>query len=266
MICEKEYLCWPRVKSMPGPKHTANEQVIGYSSWIEDVRKKIDKFHGEKGPVVIHGTTGTEKYSVVKEIQDQEEKLVNDPLVIVFDEVGAIFSTLQSGERPFIDNKAIPGQINLLEMLASRPVVLRDIEKADHYIQYILSCILKDKPWEQPDNNLYRLYILVDDRNQLQTDLKNILQFFELSVQLPALNQRQEDIPYLINYYLEKYNQQYKKQKEISETAINKLIDYNWPGNIQELEKRIEWLVRNVNGEKIMPGNIDLGHTGQMGR
>lgn len=60
-------------------------------------------------------------------------------------------------------------------------------------------------------------------------------------IDIPALRDRREDIPELVNFYLEKYRRLHKRGPIIfSETILNRLAEYPWPGNLRELEKTIE--------------------------
>ncbi len=59
-------------------------------------------------------------------------------------------------------------------------------------------------------------------------------------VRVPALRERREDIPVLINHFIDKFNKKYKIDKKIDPSLIDKLVNYNWPGNIRELKNIIE--------------------------
>lgn len=69
--------------------------------------------------------------------------------------------------------------------------------------------------------------------------------FFRLNVipiNIPPLRDRPEDVPELIQFFLEKLNKKYKKIISIKEETINILQSYSWPGNVRELENLIEYL------------------------
>jgi transcriptional regulator with PAS, ATPase and Fis domain len=73
-----------------------------------------------------------------------------------------------------------------------------------------------------------------------------------LNIILPNLNQRKSDIPLLVDFFIKKYKYKFGKEiKRISEESINLLQDYDWPGNIRQLENVIERLVISVEGEYI---------------
>ncbi len=83
--------------------------------------------------------------------------------------------------------------------------------------------------------------------------------FYRLNVipiNIPALRERKEDLPFLINMFLENINDKYETKKYFSENAIKLLIEYDFPGNIRELQNMIERLVINTIGDKIGSTNI----------
>lgn len=85
-----------------------------------------------------------------------------------------------------------------------------------------------------------KLHELIN-KGQFRQDL-----FYRLNVipiRIPSLAERKEDIPPLINYYLAKSNQRYKKKKTLSPEALDIMLRYDWPGNIRELINLIERMV-----------------------
>lgn len=82
-----------------------------------------------------------------------------------------------------------------------------------------------------------------------------------IPIHIPALRERREDIPLLIDYFIEKYCEQMGKQKMgISKQALEKMISYDWKGNIRELQNIIERCVILSSGneinEEILPFDI----------
>jgi two-component system response regulator HydG len=79
--------------------------------------------------------------------------------------------------------------------------------------------------------------------------------FYRLSVvpiHLPPLRDRKDDIPLLIDHFLRKYNKRSKKNIEgIDPKAVRPLMEYDWPGNIRELENTIERAVVLVRNDRI---------------
>jgi formate hydrogenlyase transcriptional activator len=79
--------------------------------------------------------------------------------------------------------------------------------------------------------------------------------FYRLNVYpitIPSLRNRKEDIPLLVDHFIKKYSIEFNKQIEnISKADLNRLIEYNWPGNIRELINLIERSIIISNGETL---------------
>jgi two-component system response regulator PilR (NtrC family) len=77
-----------------------------------------------------------------------------------------------------------------------------------------------------------------------------------ITVQLPALRERREDIPLLVQHFLEKYGvENQRRQLEITPEALDLLLEYDWPGNVRELENVIERAVVLSSAQRI---DVDL--------
>src|SRR5687768_14802562 len=75
-----------------------------------------------------------------------------------------------------------------------------------------------------------------------------------ISIHLPALRERRDDIPLLVQHFLEKYSEENdRKNVEIAPEALDLLMEYDWPGNVRELENVIERAVVLCTGTRIGP-------------
>ena len=78
-----------------------------------------------------------------------------------------------------------------------------------------------------------------------------------ISIDLPPLRERREDIPLLISYFLARHGARCKRRlQDISEAARQRLLQYDWPGNIRELENAIERAVVLGSGDTILPEDL----------
>lgn len=77
-----------------------------------------------------------------------------------------------------------------------------------------------------------------------------------VTITIPALRERKEDIPLLIKHFMSKYNSHSGMSKEISSAAIKELCEYKWPGNVRELENMIEMLSITTKGNLIDIENL----------
>jgi DNA-binding NtrC family response regulator len=77
---------------------------------------------------------------------------------------------------------------------------------------------------------------------------------------LPALRQRAEDIPLLVNYYVENFNAEFKKRvSHVAVDAMSRLNNYPWPGNIRELRNAVERAMLMADGNELMLEHFPLG-------
>ena len=102
------------------------------------------------------------------------------------------------------------------------------------------------------------LYDMVAD-GDFREDLLYRINTIELIV--PPLRNRVDDIPVLINYFIDKYTKEYNKTGlEIHDKTIDVMCRYNWPGNIRELEHAVERMVIMTEGQCIMPDDFKLSN------
>jgi len=85
-------------------------------------------------------------------------------------------------------------------------------------------------------------------RGEFREDLYYRLNVVEIRV--PALRQRREEIPSLIEHFLQSFNAQYSKDKQLAPATIERLISHSWPGNVRELENAVRRMVVLTDGEQ----------------
>jgi len=77
-----------------------------------------------------------------------------------------------------------------------------------------------------------------------------------ISVKLPGLNERQDDIELMVDYFLEKYSYLKDNNIAVSNETLDVLKCYNWPGNVRELENSILYAIINTDTYVINPENL----------
>jgi two-component system, NtrC family, response regulator AtoC len=78
-----------------------------------------------------------------------------------------------------------------------------------------------------------------------------------IPVMLPPLRQRRDDIPLLLQHYMEKYSAEFHKDfRRVSEEALRLLLDYPWPGNVRELRNLVERIMILESGETVLPEHL----------
>jgi DNA-binding NtrC family response regulator len=75
-----------------------------------------------------------------------------------------------------------------------------------------------------------------------------------MPVLLPAVRERRGDIPLLVNYYVDRYNREFRKRvRGVSPEALALLEQYRWPGNVRELRNAIERAMLLIEGDRLEP-------------
>jgi DNA-binding NtrC family response regulator len=93
--------------------------------------------------------------------------------------------------------------------------------------------------------------------SQFRQDL--LFRLNTITIHLPPLRERPEDVSLLANFFLERHNQKYRKMIEgFTEGALKTLKNYEWPGNIRELDHCIERSVLLARGKQIQPEQLGL--------
>jgi two-component system response regulator AtoC len=79
-------------------------------------------------------------------------------------------------------------------------------------------------------------------------------------IKLPALRQRPNDIPRLVNFYVDLYNAEFRKRiRQVLPSAMEKLKAYSWPGNVRELRNSVERAMLLADGDELTAENFAIG-------
>ncbi len=226
--------------------------IIGESSAIRHIFEMIKRVSPSRSTVLITGESGTGKELIARAIHQNSVRR-EQPFVAV--SCGAIPENLLESELFGYMKGAFTGAVSnkmgLFELADHGTLFLDEIGELPLLIQVKLLRVLQEKQFKRVGGTKD---ISVDVRIVAATnrDLERMVEeqtfrgdlYYRLNVipiHIPPLRERNEDIPLLARYFLEKYNHEIGKHfTHISDEAIVKLMSYDWPGNIRELENMIE--------------------------
>ncbi len=244
--------------------------IIGESQAIRSVIKNIIKIAPTDATVLILGETGTGKEFLAKTVHFQSKRS-KGPFVVV--NCAAIPETLIEVELFGSEKGAFTGAVKRkgrFESAHNGTIFLDEIGELPMNIQPKLLRVIQEKTIEPlgssksikvdvriiaaTNRELYHEVLLGNFREDLYWRLNVI------TIQMPPLRKRPEDIPYLIDHFLNKYNKQYHKSLTIDDEVMDILYRYQFPGNVRELENLIERLVimveESIIKKKHLPGYI----------
>ena len=240
-------------------------QIIGNSEAMSKVFNTIDKVARTDANILIYGENGTGKELVARAIHRQSIRY-NEPFVAV--DLGSLPETLFESELfgykkgAFTDAKEDkPGRI---EMADKGTLFLDEISNISATQQARLLRVLQTRKLTRLGSNKDIPFDirLISATNVALDDLVNEMKFRKdlmyrintIEIHLPALRDRTEDIPLLLDHFLNQYARKYKKEiYKVSDAAMKRLVKYHWPGNVRELQHAIERAVIMSNQPVLQP-------------
>ncbi len=241
------------------------EELIGSSSAMQQVYKSIGRIAASDATVLIRGESGTGKEVVARAIfmnSDRRDK----PFVAINCAAipeGLLESELFGHEKgAFTD--AVSQHKGKFEQAADGTIFLDEIGDMALSLQSKVLRVLQDKSFERVGGKQMltsEARVLAATNQDLEMLVKN-KQFREdlyyrlnvMTITLPPLRERKDDLEDLIDHFVKKYCKKYDKViAGISPQAIKMLKSYDWPGNVRELENAVARAVIIANSPLILP-------------
>jgi two-component system nitrogen regulation response regulator GlnG len=242
--------------------------IIGRTEAMQNIFKLIGQLATSDATVLITGESGTGKELVARAIYHHSQRNAQPYLAI---NCAAIPENLLESELFGHEKGAFTGaiaqRIGKFEQCHRGTIFLDEIGDMSLSTQTRILRVLQSGQFERVGGNQT---VQVDVRiiaatnksleqaaasKQFREDL-----FYRLNVvrlHLPLLRERREDIPLLVDYFLNKYSRLQKLPvKSIASEAIQALEQYAWPGNVRELENVIQRALVIAKGEVILPGDL----------
>lgn len=248
------------------------DSFIGKSKSIQDVFKIIKRVAPTNASILVNGETGTGKELVAQAIHKQSDRR-NEKFVAV--NCASIPEGLLESELFGHKKGAFTGadrdRAGLFYEADHGTLFLDEIGDMPMTLQSKLLRVIQEGKVRPIGSNQE---ITVDVRIITATH-KNLIQligdekfredlFFRLNVvtiQLPTLRERSDDIPLLCDFFIKKYSKVYKSSvKRLTQEALAKLMNYDWPGNVRELENTIERAVIMCQHPALQESDLMLAH------
>lgn len=248
-----------------------DQEFLGNSDAIQQVRNLIQKVAATEVTVLITGENGTGKEMVAREIYRQSH-LAGKPYITV--NCAAISENLIESE--FFGHEkgsfthALKRHIGRFELAHNGTILLDEIAEISPHLQSKLLRVLQEKEFERVGGT-QTIKVNVRVLASTNRDLKQLVKdgtfredlYYRLNVfpiDIPPLRERKSDILLLANFFLNRYTNKHKIQlKGFSTESQQLLLNHRWPGNVRELQNVVERAVILSNGIPfILPNALNL--------
>jgi two-component system response regulator AtoC len=247
----------PENKATAGNGRSAAEfppdlTVFGESAAMAQIRQKVEKISGADVPVLIQGESGTGKEVIARMIHRRSGR-GSGPFVKV--NCAAIPGTLLESELFGYERGSFTGAVTSkpgrVELANGGTLFLDEIAEMDLGLQAKLLQLLQDGQFWRiggRENIVVNVRIVCATNRDLDVEIAAgrfrqdlFYRINVVTVQLPPLRERSEDIQSLVRYFVDQHSRKYGSEAQApSEYALRLLQKHHWPGNIRELSNLME--------------------------
>ena len=245
-------------------------EIVGNSPQMQEVYKLIGSISTTPNhtSVLVLGESGTGKELVARAVHANSDN-ASEPFIPI--NCTALPEPLLESELFGHEKGSFTGagdrKVGKFEIAGRGTIFLDEIGTVSPLLQQKLLRVLQEREFERVGSNsplqVHARFIAATNQDLVSgVKSKSFREdlFFRLNVavvHLPPLRERREDIPLLARHFLLKYNDQLKRSiTGFSREALHMLQDYDYPGNVRELENLIERSVMLTKGERILPDSL----------
>jgi two-component system response regulator AtoC len=246
-------------------------RMVGESKAMVDIRALLEKIAATPAStVLLTGESGTGKDLAAKVIHYASDRAAKPFMNIT---CSALTETLLESELFGHERGAFTGadrqKRGLLESADGGTVFLDEIGEMVPALQAKLLRFLEEKTFKRVGGTAdlrVNVRVIAATNRDLQGEVRagRFRQdlFYRLNViaiVLPPLRERRDDVPRLVNFYIDTYNNEFRKRiTGVSADALHLLTDYPWPGNVRELRNAVERAMLLGSGQQLMPEDFPV--------
>lgn len=243
--------------------------IIGTSDRMQEVFEAVHRVSDSRATVILYGESGTGKELIAKAIHYMSPRAKSSFVKFNCASIpeGLLESELFGHEKGAFTG-AITSRKGRFELAHGGTLLLDEVGDLPLNLQPKILRVLQEREFEHVGGEKtikvdVRL-IAATSRNIEELVLKGKFRedlFYRLNVVpifMPALRDRKEDIPLLVEFFLRRFNEENSRDISLSPEALRVLADYSWPGNVRELENTMERLVVMSGRNLIKPADLPI--------
>ena len=248
------------------------DRIVGDDESMVATRAFLKKIAtGPGSTVLLTGESGTGKDLAAKVIHYTSQR-ASKPFMNIT--CSALPETLLESELFGHERGAFTGadrqKRGLIEMADGGTVFLDEIGEMVPLLQAKLLRFLEEKSFKRVGGATdikVDVRVIAATNRDLEEEVKNghfrsdlYYRLNVVPIKLPALRQRPNDIPRLVNFYVDLYNAEFRKRiRQVLPSAMEKLKAYSWPGNVRELRNSVERAMLLADGDELTAENFAIG-------
>jgi DNA-binding NtrC family response regulator len=228
------------------------EEIVGESPALQAVLARVTKVAPTDSSVLVTGETGTGKELIARAIHKRSQRAAR---AFVSVNCAAIPTSLISSELFGHEKGAFTGatqrRLGRFELAEGGTIFLDEVGELPPETQIALLRVLQEREFERVGGNKVisaNVRVIAATNRDLQHSIEEGTfrgdLYYRLNVfpiEMPPLRQREEDVPLLVEYFIDRYSSKTgKKIRGIEKSTLDRLKSYTWPGNIRELQNVIE--------------------------
>ncbi len=239
------------------------ERIVGKSRPMQEIYSLIDQVAPSRSTVLIYGESGTGKELVAQAIHRRSPRAERPFVVVNSHSIPTeLLEDNLFGHTRGAFTGANASKLGLIEVADGGTILFDEISTISPEVQGKLLRVMQEKeflPLGSVESKVVDVRILAATNEDLR-ELVSQGRFREdlyyrlnvIHVTLPALRERMEDVPMLVEHFLERYNAENSKNvQRAAPEVLERLMSYDWPGNVRELENVIERGVVLARGDEI---------------
>jgi len=237
--------------------------IIGESPALKAIIEEAKKIVDTKSNVLLLGETGTGKELFARVIHHNSLR-AEMPFVPINCSVipENLLESELFGHMKGAFTGALMSKKGLFEEADGGTIFLDEIGDIDPYFQIKMLRVLEDqliRPVGSTKSLKVDIRFITATNKDLDTAVEKggfredlYYRINTITLRIPPLRERKEDIPLLVKYFLEKYSREFQRYvSALTDEALGRMVNYKWPGNIRELQNVVERAVVLSEGEEI---------------
>ncbi|SMC54211.1 sigma-54 interaction domain-containing protein [Papillibacter cinnamivorans] len=233
----------------------ASSSIVGNSKVIGDLREMVSYVASTSATVLITGESGVGKEVVTKEIYNQSKRNSRPFIKVNCASIpeNLMESELFGYEKGAFTGASKHGKIGLFELANTGTLLLDEIGELPKALQPKLLRVLQEREIMRVGGTAgipvdVRLIAATNQNLEAMVQAGSFRKdlYYRLNIipiRIPPLREHKEDIPLLAQHFLSQFNNEHGKNKKLTQGALSLMTEYNWPGNIREMENLLERLI-----------------------